>query len=133
MQWYLENTKIAGATEASFMPTQSGAYKVELIDVNGCLAASDKIYVSILGQELENPWTSIIAYPNPAQASMQFGIPDKWKFVSASFQIVDLVGKRWIEKPLSSESIDLRMLPAGNYIIYFQGLSGQKPIKFTKF
>jgi hypothetical protein len=64
---------------------------------------------------------------------MQFGIPDKWKFVSASFQIVDLVGKRWIEKPLSSESIDLRMLPAGNYIIYFPGLSGQKPIKFTKF
>jgi hypothetical protein len=133
MQWFLENTKIAGATEATFMPTQSGAYKIELTDINGCLAASDKIYVSILGQELENPWSSIIAYPNPAQASIQLGIPEKWKSISASIQLVDLVGKRWIEKPLSTEPIDLRMIPPGNYIIFFQGVSGQKPIKFTKF
>lgn len=133
MQWFLENTKIAGATEATFMPTQSGAYKIELTDINGCLAASDKIYVSILGQELENPWTSIVAYPNPTQASIQFGIPEKWKSISASIQILDVVGKRWIEQPLSTEPIDLRMIPPGNYLIYFQGVSGQKPIKFTKF
>jgi hypothetical protein len=97
------------------------------------LATSDKIYVSILGQELENPFTQITAYPNPAQGGIQLGIPDKWKTVSGSIEIIDLTGKRWIEKPLNSDIIDLRNIPAGTYFIQFQGLAGQKPIKFIKF
>lgn len=133
MQWYLEESKIAGATESKFMPTQSGAYKIQLIDVNGCLATSDKIYVSILGQEIENPFTQITAFPNPTQGGIQLGIPDKWKSISGSIHIVDLTGKSWIEKPLNSEIIDLRSIPAGTYFIQFRGISGQNPIKFIKF
>ncbi len=133
MQWYLDETKIAGATESKFMPTKSGAYKIQLVDINGCLATSDKIFVSILGQELENPFTQITAFPNPAQGGIQLGIPDKWKTISGSIEIIDLTGKRWIEKPLNSDIIDLRNIPAGTYFIQFQGLAGQKPIKFIKF
>lgn len=133
MQWYLDETKIAGATESKFMPTKSGAYKIQLVDINGCLATSDKIFVSILGQELENPFTQITAFPNPAQGGIQLGIPDKWKTISGSIEIIDLTGKRWIEKTLNSDIIDLRNIPAGTYFIQFQGLAGQKPIKFIKF
>lgn len=133
MQWYLDETKIPGATESKFMPTQSGAYKIQLVDTFGCLATSDKIYVSILGQESENPFTQITVFPNPTQGGIQLGIPNKWKTVSGSIEIIDLTGKRWIEKPLNSEIIDLRNMPAGTYFIQFQGVSGQKPIKFIKF
>jgi hypothetical protein len=86
-----------------------------------------------LGQEAENPFTQITAYPNPTQGGIQMGIPTRWKTVSARIEIVDLTGKRWLEKPLNSEFIDLRSIPAGAYFIQFIGVPGQKPIKFIKF
>jgi hypothetical protein len=61
------------------------------------------------------------------------GIPTRWKTVAARIEILDLSGKRWIERPLNSETIDLRNLPAGVYFIQFLGVPGQKPIKFIKF
>ncbi len=133
MQWFLEETKIPGATEAQFLPTQSGAYKIQLIDSNGCLATSDKLFISILGQEQENPFSQITAYPNPTQSGIQLGIPTNLKSVNARIGIVDLLGKTWIERPMNSELIDLRSLPAGVYMIQFQGVAGQNPIKFIKF
>ena len=133
MQWFLEETKIPGATEAQFLPTQSGAYKIQLIDSNGCLATSDKLFISILGQETENQFSQITAYPNPTQSGIQLGIPAHLKSVNARIEIVDLLGKPWIERPLNTEMIDLRSLPAGIYLIQFYGVAGQKPIKFIKF
>jgi hypothetical protein len=133
MQWLLDDKKITGATEAKFLPTQTGAYQIQLVDMNKCLAISDKIYVSILGQEAENPFTQITAYPNPTQGGIQMGIPTRWKTVGGRIEIVDLSGKRWIERPLNSETIDLRNLPAGVYFIQFIGVLDQKPIKFIKF
>lgn len=133
MQWLLDDKKITGATEVKFLPTQTGAYQIQLVDINKCLAISDKIYVSILGQEAENPFTQITAYPNPTQGGIQMGIPTRWKTVSARIEIIDLSGKRWLEKPLNSEFIDLRSIPAGAYFIQFIGVPGQKPIKFIKF
>ncbi len=133
MQWYLEETKIPGATEPKYLPTQSGAYKIQLIDSNGCLATSDKLFISILGKEIENPFYQITAFPNPTQSGIQLGIPDKWKSISARISIIDLTGKRWMEKPLNADLIDLRGLPSGTYFIQFEGIPDQKPIKFIKF
>jgi hypothetical protein len=133
MQWFFEETKIQGATDAQFLPTQSGAYKIQLIDSNGCLATSDKLFISILGQETENPFSQVTAYPNPTQSGIQLGIPAHLKSVNARIEIVDLLGKPWIERPLNTEMIDLRSLPAGIYLIQFYGVAGQKPIKFIKF
>jgi hypothetical protein len=133
MQWLLDDKKITGATEAKFLPTQTGAYQIQLVDMNKCLAISDKIYVSILGQEAENPFTQITAYPNPTQGGIKMGIPTRWKTEGGRIEIVDLSGKRWIERPLNSETIALRNLPAGVYFIQFIGVLDQKPIKFIKF
>jgi hypothetical protein len=133
IQWFLEGNKIPGAVDFRYMPTQSGVYKIQLTDINGCLATSDNIYISILGQEIENPFISITAFPNPTYAGIQLGIPDKWVGSSAIIQIIDLSGKLLLEKTMSKDAIDLRGIPAGTYFIHIKGIPDQKPIKFIKF
>src|SRR5205814_9012224 len=39
-QWYLNNSLIPGATNQTFITTQSGSYKVEVTDSNDCYAIS---------------------------------------------------------------------------------------------
>jgi PKD repeat protein len=46
-QWYLNGTPIAGATNTSWVVTQSGDYTIEVRNSNGCLKMSDPVNVTI--------------------------------------------------------------------------------------
>ena len=67
-QWYVNDTLIAGATNASYKPTRNGAYKTITIDATGCTKISNIInYVvtalaDVLAREIK-----LTTYPNPSK------------------------------------------------------------------
>jgi hypothetical protein len=44
-QWFLDDTLIAGATEREYLTRESGSYRVQTTDSNGCTAYSDPVQV----------------------------------------------------------------------------------------
>jgi hypothetical protein len=48
-EWSLDGNRIDGATASSYLATQSGVYRVTVIDSNGCSAVSEPLTVTISG------------------------------------------------------------------------------------
>jgi len=63
-QWYKDDEVIAGATEQTYIPEESGMYKVEISDENGCLVFSDPFDVILSVIDVQN-FTLFKIYPNP--------------------------------------------------------------------
>ncbi|MBI1287692.1 MAG: PKD domain-containing protein [Flavobacteriales bacterium] len=67
-QWYLNGNPIANATDATYGPTQTGDYMVEVFDANGCSSLSDPynwITVGITENEL-----GLNIYPVPFSSEL---------------------------------------------------------------
>ena len=138
MQWYFNGKAISGATEANYMPTESGSYVIKLTDINGCPASSENFTISILANNETSPFTQITAYPNPTLDEIILGIPDgllppkevKIQLWNNSGQ---LIREQKMASPNSKISFDVRSLPVGNYLIGFPEIPNQLGIKFVKF
>lgn len=138
MQWYFNGNAISGANEANYMPTASGNYIIKLTDINGCPASSENFTISILANKETSPFTQITAFPNPTQDEIILGFPDglspqkevKIQLWNNAGQVI-LVQKLVIQS--SKINLDVRSLPAGNYLIGFPEIPNQMGIKFVKF
>ena len=64
-QWYYNNTRIMGATNASFLAQASGNYYCSLTDNNGCSINSDTVNIIITELE-EATLQSLSIQPNPS-------------------------------------------------------------------
>ncbi len=78
-QWLLEGNLIPGANDFIYMPTQSGAYQVQYISPDGCVAVSDVANVMINPLPAVPEWFNYnnslrVSHPSylPAQYSLQW-------------------------------------------------------------
>jgi hypothetical protein len=138
MQWYLNGKAISGAIEANYMPTESGNYVIKLTDINGCPASSENFTISILANEETSPFAQITAFPNPTQDEIILGIPEGLLYQKeVRIQLWNNTGQLIREEKQASQknkfSLDVRSLPAGNYLIGFPEIPNQMGIKFVKF
>jgi ELWxxDGT repeat protein len=117
-QWVDCNTAfslIDGATEATFTPSVSGSYAVEVTQ-NGCTKTSDCIEVTVTGIETIAETLSI--YPNPTTGIITVicsNLPINFKVI-----VKNLIGQRVTEQQ-NSNRIDMSLLPNGMYIVEVVG------------
>ena len=135
IQWYLNDVAISGATATTYKPTANGVYKVKLRDVNGCLATAS-YGITILAVTADNPYTTLYAFPNPATNQLTIGIPNTISASKIRIRLTDMQGKEIKDYRVESRenrlTVDISLLPAGNYVISFPELDGEASIKFQK-
>lgn len=74
-QWYLNTVLIPGATNQSYVITQTGTYTVEVTDANGCTATSTNFAAIFTGvEELSLTHFNLFPNPNDGQFNLEFGI-----------------------------------------------------------
>ncbi|MEM9918403.1 MAG: choice-of-anchor B family protein [Bacteroidota bacterium] len=124
-QWYLNNQPIEGANQVLYDATQSGIYKLEITDDNGCTAQSNSLEVNIVVTKVEElsqiQWT--IA-PNPFRDFIQLTI-DSLLEAAITIALHDLTGRQLWERTISNPSpssleFDTRALSDGLYLMKIQ-------------
>jgi hypothetical protein len=137
IQWYVNGAIIPGATTSTYTPVQSGLYSVFLKDVNGCSATSDLLTITILAAEKENPFSTYIAFPNPAFNLLNVGLPQA---VAGTYtiEIIDMNGRIFLRDDIRLEpgsnqlNIDISKIPVGTYVIRLPEMLNQPSMKFIK-
>ncbi len=71
-QWYLNGNLIAGATEKTYQPKESGVYKV-VVSAGNCSASAEQSY-SVTGDLNFDGSNGYLAYPNPTQGVVNFEV-----------------------------------------------------------
>ena len=64
-QWYYNNIAISGATNQSYLATQTGSYYVLTQVNNQCFSKSDTISINVIGIKENNITTDLKIFPNP--------------------------------------------------------------------
>ncbi|MBK6998270.1 MAG: T9SS type A sorting domain-containing protein [Lewinellaceae bacterium] len=76
-QWILNGNLIQGATDFIYMPTENGAYQVQYISQDGCVATSDSAEVTIHPLPAEPTWfnyNNSLRLANPANLPAQYSL-----------------------------------------------------------
>jgi len=122
------NSPISGATNAVFVPTQSGNYACN-IDNGNCSRKSDCIDVTIIGISDFELNSSIILYPNPVFNQLSI-INDELSILK--IDIIDVMGKTIKTVTENTNTIDVSELNKGTYFIKIQTTKGQINKRFVK-
>lgn len=80
--------------------------------------------VTVSNNEIPDPYSQCIVYPNPANEFIQFkGLPES----SLHLTITDLLGKKWIESNITSDEdkMDIHSLEVGFYIVHLNNQEGE--------
>jgi hypothetical protein len=118
-QWFFNNVAIGGATSQDLAFTQNGAYKVRVVDANGCEGYSNQYFVNNVGIVSTAAGRSIRVYPNPTSGLLRIESSVKVKVV-----LRDVTGK----EVLSAENVkelDLADVSNGMYLLYISDLDGR--------
>ena len=90
-QWFRNTLLITGATNSSFIPTQSGSYTTLVTNLNNCKTESDPFSFIVSGiNEIES--STFQVYPNPNNGSFTIQLKntaDK----NGTITIVDMLGR----------------------------------------
>ena len=121
-QWYLNGTLIPGATGQTYLPTQSGNYRVDVSLANGCVAQSDNFaYVILPANPGEND-IGLTVFPNPANTQINVLFAAK-STVNVNLSLVNVIGENeYTNKAVLnggnfSTLIDVSKLAPGNYVL----------------
>ncbi|MGV8880001.1 MAG: S8 family serine peptidase [Sphingobacteriaceae bacterium] len=122
-QWYFQNTRILGATQQQFFPTQGeGSYYVEIQDEQGCVARSAEIIFTPGANRGNSEETELKAYPVPATTILTVELPVP-KLVGVTVSLVNMLGQKVYEQKwghitgMFKSSITVGSLPEGNYVL----------------
>lgn len=122
-QWYLNGTAIPGATQYSYVPTQSGTYYVLVKDDVGCEGESDsKIYIQTSVEEFANP-LGVALSPNPTSDHLNITLHTETaegvriEVVDALGAIVHVYSTPNTTEYLWSYAISTRSFASGRYTI----------------
>ncbi len=129
-KWYLDNVAINGASAQSFTPLQSGNYKVEVTDANGCKNQSPLFNVIISGI-LENAQAyHVWLYPNPTSGMLQLKFSDG---VQREILITNTLAQTVMQREAVQESrqLNLSYLPEGIYYMHIKDATGLRTLRFV--
>jgi type IX secretion system substrate protein len=93
-------------------------YRLKLVDLDGEYNFSEVLLVRLIsGVDALN----LSIYPNPVETELRVTIPVSWQNKSVSYCIYNMQGNLLVERNRSNagqtESLVIRDLPAGNYVI----------------
>ena len=115
-QWYFNNVAIAGATQSSYTPTQSGNYSVT-VTANGCTSNPSASYSYLITAvsnvaALEN----VKIFPNPATRTL---VIRNNELKTLDIRIFSITGIQLLERMSSQKEnlFDLSKLPQGTYLV----------------
>jgi len=121
-QWYLNGTLIPGATSQTYLPTQSGNYRVDVSLANGCIAQSDDFaYVILPANPGEND-IGLTVFPNPASTQLYVLFAAK-SAVNVNLSLINAIGKNeYTDKTVLTQGnfstlIDVSRFAPGTYIL----------------
>lgn len=128
IQWYLNDSPIAGANSQFFTPNQTGFYSVSFTNADGCTSFSTAQWFTL--NLMEKAIALLDIFPNPTSAKVQLS-SDK---VIKSIQIVDSKGTSVFAAAIHEHShqIDLSDLANGIYhlqITFENGIIHRKIVK----
>ncbi len=106
--WYLNGTAIAGATNATYLATQNGTYKVNVTTTDGCTGFSPNLNVTLVGIDDVNG-NKIAIHPNPTKNLIQID-----GLVPATIMVFSLEGKL-VAEVHQKNMVSLVDLPNGIY------------------
>jgi hypothetical protein len=108
-QWFLNGTAIAGATSATFTPTQSGTYTVTVAQ-NGCVSiASMPFFYNFVPTGINDPTlsSSLSIYPNPTEGKfvLEGGLEQAGKL---NLTLTDAMGRVLSNEVVESNGLQFR-------------------------
>ena len=125
-QWFLNGNPIGGATSATFTPTVSGNYSVEIMGLAGCEGISPPLAVVVtsLSQSIDTK-NEMAVYPNPVREivyidGVQAGQQYNWVLYDASGRQV-LAGELQADRP----QVDVHTVSDGLYMLRVVSSQGQ--------
>jgi hypothetical protein len=129
-QWYFEDTKIEGATQSSYNPTQEGFYYVVHQDINGCESKSDGFLFQFVNLNSISSDKQLQLYPNPATNEVVLRHPYNGE---VKIEIIDFNGKL-VREQLSNQAmvkLDLSDLNSSNYLVKCSSINRIEWIKLS--
>jgi hypothetical protein len=131
-QWFLNNTAISGAINATFGANAAGIYKVQ-VTAGVCLSAfSDDFSLVITSEEPSKFHSELSVYPNPSFDRLTVTLPEttEKKLVS----IYTLNGQRTDSRETYSNELQFDVAGYASGIYLVKVLSGQvnQVVRFTK-
>ncbi len=125
LQWLLNGSPLAGASQASYAATQGGAYTLRVTNAEGCTATSLPVSIALItaiepvpGQAFE-----LSVAPNPSQGAVEVRLrAGSGTAQAVTLSVTDLTGRRVYQKDVNlmdrhTEQLDLSKLPPGLYLL----------------
>ncbi len=125
-QWYFDFNPIVGATQDSYVITQSGFYALLTTNFDGCDEMSTVEYVDIDNLSLEQHEIQLFTlYPNPSSGKLNVKLPDG---MPRNVEILDVHGKKLLDANTKNKSVslDIGHLSPGVYFVNVSGLGCSK-------
>lgn len=135
-QWYLNGSKIEGATEQVYKISELGDYTVQVFDTTGCSNISEGMSVVSDVSDLTEGNSRIQIYPNPADDKINI-VVDKDFATAYSVKLYNSLGNEVYsifncQNDGMIKSIDLNKMNPGMYNLYILTSSGNFSYKFIK-
>ncbi|MCS6990914.1 MAG: MopE-related protein [Chitinophagales bacterium] len=128
-QWYKNDVAIAGATQQSYVATETGQYKVQVIEpILGCSKTSKAVQVTSTCRERLIPVAEVSVSPNPASDVVYLKIQNDTGSESkaGSIELLGINGQCLMQRSitLSEPAVHLEMsvekLPDGMYFLHLR-------------
>jgi hypothetical protein len=135
-QWFLNGTAIAGATNATYTPTQNGTYTVQITNSSGCSSTSAGFLVNTIEVQTIPNIEQITISPNPSndRVTIQIKLENAENIEVCLTDMNGRLLKTWtFENSLSiHQSVDLTNMNSGLYLVKImtpKGVLTQKVLK----
>jgi photosystem II stability/assembly factor-like uncharacterized protein len=130
-EWYLNGILNYSSASPSFNPGSSGYYVVNVIDSNGCEAASDPVYWSLPTAYLNSDLNySVKLFPNPTHNNSVLTFSPAAVLIERQIEVYDMYGRCIIRLHSTDPDIVLetKSLSSGIYIIKINELNSDSRI-----
>lgn len=135
-KWFLNNVAITGGTTNQITVNQSGIYKVEITDNNGCKNVSDELNFIYTGlNDIVVEGNKLSFFPNPVVDNLQVNVQrNNLSNPLLQLTITDINGKilKTLRLQNGINTLSFSGMAAGTYHILVQNGNTQKAVKIVK-
>jgi hypothetical protein len=128
VQWELNGIPIPGASQLTYIATQSGAYTAQVTYANGCVRTSDPVNLLVAAESASAVLRGLRLYPNPTDGIV-FLSPLRPIREQISLRVTDLFGRELMQEEMRSlngtHELDLRDLAKGIYLLEVTASDGR--------